>query len=108
MKNNNLITKQIANKIKQARTSKRYTQKCLGDALGVSSQQIQKYESATNSISIENLVKLASFLNISLSYFLDDLCTIYKNDKISNINKSSSYTQIVTNLEEVRTFVIIK
>ncbi len=98
MKNNNLITKQIASKIKQARTDKRYTQKCLGDALGVSSQQIQKYENATNSISIENLVKLANFLNLELSYFSDGLCD-YKSNK--------SYTPVVKDFNNIETFVTV-
>ncbi len=62
----------IGKKLQSARTKHRYTQKQIGDVLGVSSQQVQKYESGTNSISIEKLAIFAEFLGFDIGHFLSD------------------------------------
>jgi transcriptional regulator with XRE-family HTH domain len=45
------------------------TQRELGNALGVSLQQVQKYERGTNRISAGLLPALAEALNVGLNYF---------------------------------------
>ncbi len=67
-----LSTNIIGKKLQQARAERRYTQKQIGDVLKVSSQQVQKYESDTNAISIEKLTVLADFLGLDVRYFLSD------------------------------------
>jgi transcriptional regulator with XRE-family HTH domain len=49
------------------------SQKRLAEAAGVSHQQIQKYESAVNRISMSCLCACARFLNIPVLYFFDGL-----------------------------------
>lgn len=64
----------IGLRIKQARTNtfghRLMTQSELAKALNVSFQQIQKYEKATNKISIEKLDKIAQYTKKPLAYFL--------------------------------------
>lgn len=43
------------------------SQTALGKQLGVSFQQVQKYENGTNRVSAATLIKIAKFLNISVS-----------------------------------------
>lgn len=45
------------------------TQQQLGDAVGVRFQQIQKYECASNRLSVAMLWKLACVLDVDLHYF---------------------------------------
>ncbi|MBB4266666.1 helix-turn-helix domain-containing protein [Roseospira visakhapatnamensis] len=42
-------------------------------ALGVSFQQVQKYERGTNRISASRLFDVSRFLNVPVSYFFEDL-----------------------------------
>lgn len=49
------------------------TQKQLGEIIGISYQQIQKYEIGLNKVSAERLFELSSIFNVPLSYFFIDL-----------------------------------
>ncbi len=65
----NKITQQVAVRVKQARIENNYTQQQIANFLGVSFQQVQKYESGLSSISINKLILLANSLNLNISYF---------------------------------------
>lgn len=71
MKNNihNHINMIIGIKIRQARNKRGITQINLGKRLGVSGQQIHKYEIAHDNISAINLWKIAKITNISIKNF---------------------------------------
>ncbi len=45
----------------------------LGDALGLTFQQVQKYERGTNRISASKLFKLSQVLKVSIEYFFDEM-----------------------------------
>ena len=45
----------------------------LGDALGLTFQQIQKYERGANRIGASRLYQISKILGISISYFFDDM-----------------------------------
>ena len=47
------------------------SQEKLGDALGITVQQIQKYEKGVNRIGASRLHKLAGVLGVSITYFFD-------------------------------------
>ena len=45
----------------------------LGEALGVSYQQMQKYENGTNRISASRLFGISRVLDVPIQYFFDDM-----------------------------------
>ncbi len=45
----------------------------LGDALGMSFQQVQKYESGTNRISAGKLFKISQVFDVSIEHFFEDI-----------------------------------
>ncbi len=49
------------------------TQTDLGDALGLTFQQVQKYERGTNRIGAGRLYDLARVLDVSIVYFFEDM-----------------------------------
>ena len=49
------------------------TQTGLGDAIGVTFQQAQKYESGTNRIGSSRLLALARVLDVSIEHFFEDM-----------------------------------
>ena len=76
-----LFEKEIGRWLKRTRLSKTkidpltgrtivVTQTKLARHLGVSFQQIQKYEKATNAVPIHNLIKIANYFDTSILEFL--------------------------------------
>jgi transcriptional regulator with XRE-family HTH domain len=64
--NNSSIGKKLRNKRKELKM----TQKDLAAFVGVTFQQLQKYESGQSKISIIMLVKLCEALKVSVNYFI--------------------------------------
>ena len=60
-------------KLKQRRKFLNITQKEIADGLGVSVQQMQKYESGQSAISSDKIGKLADALGVCVSYFFSGL-----------------------------------
>jgi transcriptional regulator with XRE-family HTH domain len=67
------IDKQLGAKLRMLREKAGISQPVLGNAIGISFQQIQKYEGGTNRISASKLYEIAGFLDIPITYFFDDL-----------------------------------
>jgi transcriptional regulator with XRE-family HTH domain len=59
----------------------RLTQEGLAEALGLSFQQVHKYEQGTNRMSAAMLVQIAAVLDVDVQYFFDELPTGAKNTK---------------------------
>jgi transcriptional regulator with XRE-family HTH domain len=57
------------------------TQAELAKALGVSFQQVQKYEKGVNRLSAAMMVRIAAVLKIDIQYFFDELPTGVKSNK---------------------------
>ncbi|MBI5875217.1 MAG: helix-turn-helix transcriptional regulator [Deltaproteobacteria bacterium] len=64
-------TSSIGLLIKKRRRELKISQEKLGEMIGVSYQQIQKYENAVNRVSADKLRDIASALNIDVSYFYE-------------------------------------
>lgn len=67
----NSIDRYVGNRMRLGRLALDITQARLGDALGVSFQQIQKYENGTNRVSATRLQQAAHFMRVPVSYFFD-------------------------------------
>lgn len=59
-------------RIRMRRKTLGLTQGALAEALGLSFQQVQKYERGANRVSASMLVKTARFLDCPVSYFVDE------------------------------------
>ncbi len=51
----------------------RMSQTKLGEAIGVTFQQVQKYENGTNRVGSSNLFKIARVLDVPVGYFFDGI-----------------------------------
>lgn len=69
----NSIDKHIAGRIKERRKQLSISQTTLGDALGVTFQQVQKIEGGDNRIGAGNLWKAAKVLNKPVQWFYEGL-----------------------------------
>jgi transcriptional regulator with XRE-family HTH domain len=69
----NAIDKLVARRIRHARRLSGLTQSEVGRALGITFQQIQKYENGRNRVSAGTLAQIAQLLNYPIGYFFKDL-----------------------------------
>ena len=67
------IDQHIGERIRLRRTELGLTQEQLADALNVSYQQIQKYETGANRISASRIFEMARKLGVDMTYFFDGL-----------------------------------
>ena len=70
----------VGGRIKQRRKALAMSQTALGEALGVTFQQIQKYERGHNRVGAGALYKMADALKVPISYFFDGLPTLANSD----------------------------
>ncbi|MBL1146531.1 MAG: helix-turn-helix transcriptional regulator [Pseudomonadota bacterium] len=61
----------VGHKLRQVRTSAGMSQTDLANELGITFQQIQKYEKGTNRISVSRLYRIAKLLGVSFDFFVD-------------------------------------
>lgn len=65
----------IGYRLKERRKQLRLSQTALSDMVGVSYQQIQKYENGSNKLTASRLLQLGQALNVPISYFYEGVDT---------------------------------
>ncbi|MCX8506839.1 MAG: helix-turn-helix transcriptional regulator [Alphaproteobacteria bacterium] len=78
---NNLIDSHIGRRLRMRRTLMGLSQEKLGEAMGLSFQQVQKYERGTNRIGASRLYELAQILSVPVTFFYDGLANEQNNSK---------------------------
>ena len=63
----------VGDRIRVRRTLLGMSQEKLGEVLGLSFQQVQKYEKGANRVSASRLIQFAKILNVPASYFFDNV-----------------------------------
>ena len=63
----------VGARLRQRRTLLGLSQEKLGEAVGLTFQQIQKYERGANRIGASRLYQLSNVLDVSVSYFFDEM-----------------------------------
>lgn len=71
------IDKFIGSKIYSLRLAKGFSRQQLAEVIGVTHQQLQKYEKGTNRISVGRLVLIAKALGETIEYFYEGLDGAY-------------------------------
>ena len=70
------LERAIGKRIRENRIRFGWTQKNLADALGLSYQQVQKYETGINRISAGRLYQIAGLIGTDIGDFYEDLETV--------------------------------
>jgi len=68
----NPIDIHVGRRIRLRRTMLGMSQEKLGESLGITFQQIQKYEKGTNRVGASRLQNISSILNVPVSFFFED------------------------------------
>ena len=67
----NPIDKHVGSRVRMRRMMLSMSQEKLGDALGLTFQQVQKYEKGTNRIGASRLQQIAAILQVPVSFFFE-------------------------------------
>ena len=74
----------VGSRVRLRRTLLGMSQEKLGEAIGLTFQQVQKYERGMNRISASKLWKLSNVLDVPVSYFFDDL-GVYEDGQVPTL-----------------------
>ena len=69
----NPIDRHVGNRVRMQRILLNMSQEKLGEALGITFQQVQKYESGHNRVSASRLFDISRVLNCPIAYFFEDI-----------------------------------
>lgn len=72
----NPIDKHVGSRVRMRRMMLGMSQEKLGDALGLTFQQVQKYEKGTNRIGASRLQQISQILQVPVSFFFDGAPTV--------------------------------
>jgi len=72
----NPIDKHVGSRVRMRRMMLSMSQEKLGDALGLTFQQVQKYEKGTNRIGASRLQQIAHILQVPVSFFFEGAPTV--------------------------------
>ena len=67
----NPIDRHVGSRVRMRRVLSGVSQEKLGDALGLTFQQVQKYEKGSNRISASRLQQIAKMLDVPVSFFFE-------------------------------------
>jgi transcriptional regulator with XRE-family HTH domain len=68
----NPIDKHVGSRVRMRRVLIGMSQEKLGESLGITFQQIQKYEKGTNRVGASRLQAISNILNVPVSFFFED------------------------------------
>ena len=87
----------VANRVKRRRKHLGLSQKTLGDGIGISFQQIQKYECGANRITAGKLYLIAEILKVPISYFFEEAYNPIETDGKAGVKFREVLAQIDEN-----------
>ncbi len=91
-----VIDVHVGSRIRLQRRLKGMSQTGLADGLGVTFQQVQKYEKGTNRVGSSRLQAIANILGVPISFFFEEGPTASSDEPLSDTTASN---EIVTFLE---------
>jgi transcriptional regulator with XRE-family HTH domain len=90
----NPIDVHVGARIRLRRTLLGISQENLADAIGLTFQQVQKYESGANRVSSSRLLDIANTLDVSISYFFEEMSAGVQNQTPSMLRNAKVLPEI--------------
>ncbi|SCY45958.1 helix-turn-helix domain-containing protein [Microvirga guangxiensis] len=110
-KSTSLIDKEIGTRVRMRRISIGMSQEKLGEMLGLTFQQVQKYEKGMNRISVGRLVDIAKILGVEIHFFFDGIKSAKAEPGFAEDDSPAYIADVMSTpegLQLIRTFTGIK
>lgn len=95
----------VGARIRLRRTLLGMSQEKLGKQIGLTFQQVQKYERGTNRVGASRLYQLAKVLNVPVAFFFDDMSSEISGSDQHAHGSDQSHEISLMNTPETREFV---
>ncbi|WP_333023408.1 helix-turn-helix domain-containing protein [Wolbachia endosymbiont of Pentidionis agamae] len=102
------IDVEIGKKIKELRLTHGMSQDDLGKKIGITFQQIQKYEKGANRILVSRLCELAKVLSVSIMYFFPSQTKLDKSSSLREGNVNFNYDYDSQDAESKEVLVLVR
>jgi transcriptional regulator with XRE-family HTH domain len=86
----NPTDKHVGSRVRMRRMMLAMSQEKLGDALGLTFQQVQKYEKGTNRIGASRLQQISHILQVPVSFFFEGAPSAYPTPKSDGMGEAPS------------------
>ncbi len=97
----NFIDVHVGNRIRMRRQLVGMSQEKLGELLGITFQQVQKYEKGANRISASRLYMSAKVLGVAVQFFFDDLPGVESHGGLGEAREEDTVFSSLMNAEGV-------
>jgi transcriptional regulator with XRE-family HTH domain len=95
------VDEHVGERVRQRRAELGLTQHDLAQALGISYQQVQKYETGANRVSSGRLYEIAHKLEVDIAHFFDGLEPTSPSRPMEHGGKNRSTIELVRNFAEI-------
>ena len=105
------IDKEVGSRVRMRRISIGMSQEKLGDMLGLTFQQVQKYEKGTNRISVARLVDIAKILDVNIHFFFNGIKSARSDPGFAEEEAPPYISEVMSTpegLQLIRSFTSIK
>ena len=86
----NPIDKHVGSRVRMRRMMLGMSQEKLGNALGLTFQQVQKYEKGTNRIGASRLQQISNTLQVPVSFFFDGAPNVQVGTRVEGMGEAPS------------------
>jgi transcriptional regulator with XRE-family HTH domain len=98
----NPIDVYVGSRIRLRRTMLKMSQETLGENLGITFQQVQKYEKGTNRVGASRLQHISTILNVPVAFFFEDGPASHAaGDNRSQVREDDAVTRFVGSREGI-------
>jgi transcriptional regulator with XRE-family HTH domain len=107
----NPVDMHVGGRVRLRRMMQGMSQEKLGESLGITFQQIQKYEKGTNRIGASRLQHIAQVLEVPVSFFFEDAPGVTNEDGFAESRPAAFVTDFLTSTEGLqlnKAFIRIK
>ena len=106
------VDRHVGARIRMRRLMLKFSQAQLGDALGLSFEQVQKYEKGSNRVGASRLQHIASILQVPVSFFFEE-APINRSEPAQISDAPSpefvtAFASTIDGLRLIRAFTLIK
>ena len=85
---------EVGRRLRNRRAILGMSQEKLGELIGLTFQQVQKYEKGTNRVAAGRLYRFSKILDVPVNYFFDDIEDLMAEDERKHITTKMSCNQI--------------
>ncbi|MCG8493535.1 MAG: helix-turn-helix domain-containing protein [Sneathiellales bacterium] len=97
----NKINMHVGSRLRKRRAALGLTQTQLAEALGISYQQVQKYETGSNRITAGRLFVIANLLEVDVSFFFNEIDPMMSSSSLGHGGEHRAAIELVNNFNRI-------